>query len=211
MPDIALTIQQIVVLDSARRRAINKFGGGGGSGVAVFDQLLQLLARSIFEKAHALNSLELTSNQRKRLRASITFEIRTAGLLLYPEVLTPEVSEAARREAERIGVDLYTHTWRSQSSFDRGRKVFHWEHVDPISCIQKACVRAGDAEAVRSLLQARLRIAWILKREDRFLTQLGFRSNRPDPEAAYRAAKIVLVKRASPDAEPGAAPDRRGM
>ncbi len=70
-------------------------------------------------------------------------------------------------------------TWHSQSSFDKGRKVFHWEHVDPISDIQKACEAAGSEEAVREILRTRLRIAWILKREDRELARLGFRSQRP--------------------------------
>src|SRR5262249_38012358 len=126
---------------------------------------------------------------------SITAEIRTCGGLLYPEVLAPEVSEAALQEAERLGVNIWAQTWHSQSSFDAGRRVFHWEHVAPISSIQEACEGAGCEEAVLEILKARLRIAWILKREDRELTRLGLRSNRPDPEGAYRAAKIVLVKR----------------
>jgi hypothetical protein len=176
--------------------------GSGGMRMAVVDQLLHLFARSIFDKSRALSVLELTTNQRKRLRSSITFEIRTAGLLLYPEKLTPEVSEAAMQEAGRLGVDLYSHTWRSQTSFDRGRKMFHWEHVDPISCIQLACEGAADTESVLNLLRTRLRIAWILKCEDKELTRLGFRSKRPDPEEAYRGAKIVLVKRENTVAEP---------
>jgi hypothetical protein len=170
--------------------------------MAVVDQLLHLFARSIFAKARALSSLELTRNQRKRLRASITAEIRACGGLLFPEVLAPEVSEAALQEAERLGVKICEQTWHSQSSFDAGRKVFHWEHVDPISCIQEACEAAGSEEGVLETLRTRLRIAWILKREDRELTRLRFRSKRPDPERAYRAANIVLVKRASAQAEP---------
>jgi hypothetical protein len=163
--------------------------------MAVVNQLLELFARSIFAKVSALRSLELTQNQRKRLRSSITTEIRTCAGLLYPEVLAPEVSEAALREAETLGVNLCAHTWHSQSSFDSGRKMFHWEHVDPISCIQQACAVSACEEAVLEILKSRLRIAWILKREDRELTRLGFRSNRPDPDGAYRAAKIVLVKK----------------
>jgi hypothetical protein len=138
--------------------------------------------------------LELSPNQRKRLRASITAEIRSCGGLLYPKVLTPEISKAARREAKRLGVDLCNHTWQTQSSFDKGRKVFHWEHADPISCIQEVCEKAESDEAVLKILKTRMRIAWILKQEDRMLTELGFRFKRPDPESAYRAAKIALVK-----------------
>jgi hypothetical protein len=149
--------------------------------MAAIDQLLQLFARSIFAKVSALKSLELTPNQRRRLQSTITAEIRACGGLLYPEVLTPEVSEAALREAERIGVHIFEHTWHSQPSFDAGRKLFHWEHVDPVSCIQEACEGAGCEEAVLEVLKTRLRIAWILKREDLELTRLGFRTKRPDP------------------------------
>jgi hypothetical protein len=171
--------------------------------VAVVDELFQLFARSIFAKVTALKSLDLTRNQRKRLRASITTEIRACGGLLYPEVLRPEVSEAACREAKLIRVDLHAQTWASQTRFDRGRRVFHLEHVDPISCILEACAAAGSEQGVLELLRTRLRIAWILKREDRELTRLGFRSDRPDPEEAYRAARIVLVKPPSADAARG--------
>lgn len=176
--------------------------------MTVVDQLLQLFARSIFAKVSALKSLQLTRNQRRRLRSSVTAEIRACGGLLYPEILAPEVSEAALQEAERLGIDnLCAHTWHSQLRFDAGRKVFHYEHVDPIACIQKTCGESGSEDAVLEILRSRLRIAWILKEEDRELTRLGFRSKRPDPEGAYRAARIVLVKHQRAAAEPDAATD----
>lgn len=80
--------------------------------------------------------------------------------------------------------------------------MFHWEHVDPISCIRVACEGVGSEGAVLEILKARLRVAWILKREDQELTRLGFKRNRPDPEEAYRAAGIVLVEHPSADAKP---------
>lgn len=86
--------------------------------MAVVEQLLQLFTRSIFAKVSALRSLELTWNQRKRLRSSITAEIRARGGLLYPEVLAPEVSEAAFRKAEILRVNLRAETWHSRSRFD---------------------------------------------------------------------------------------------
>jgi hypothetical protein len=162
--------------------------------MADVDQLLQLFARSIFAKATALKSLDLTRNQSKRLRSSISAEIRACGGLLYPDIRAPEVSEAALREAQRRRVNIWEKTWHSQSSFDAGRKVFHWEHVDPVSSIQEACEAAKSEEEVLGILNRRLRIAWILKEEDQELKQLGFRSKRPDPDAAYLAAKIVLVR-----------------
>ncbi|MFL5245854.1 MAG: hypothetical protein ACJ8FY_27590, partial [Gemmataceae bacterium] len=56
------------------------------------------------------------------------------------------------------------------------------------------CEKAESAEAVLDILNTSLRIAWILKREDQELTRLGYRRNRLDPEGAYRAAKIMLIK-----------------
>jgi hypothetical protein len=154
--------------------------------VAVVDELLQLFARSIFAKAAALRSLDPKPNHRRRLRSTITAEIRACGGLLYPEVLKPEVSEAAFREAELIPVDLRAQTWHSQSRFDRGRRVFHREHVDPISCIQEACEGAESEQAVLEFLRTRLRIAWILKREDRELTRLGFQATARIPRRHTR-------------------------
>ena len=140
--------------------------------MAVVDQLLRLYAQSIFGKAGALKALKLTRNQRKRLRDTITADLRACGALLYPEVRLPEVSKEALQEADRIGVNLWAQTLRRQKSFDRGRKVFHWEHVNPIACIQELCEAAKSEEAVLDAL-ARLRVAWILKREDKELTRLG--------------------------------------
>jgi hypothetical protein len=44
------------------------------------------------------------------------------------------------------------------------------------------------AEALRAAC-----VAWILKAEDRRLTSLGYRSERVDPDAAYREAGITLA------------------
>src|SRR5437016_1886677 len=107
--------------------------------MAAIDQLLQVFARSIVAKANALCSLrgELRPNQVARLRRSITDDIRTCGALIFPDVISPEVSKAALQEAERIGVNLYTSNWRNQTAFDSGRRTFQWEHVNPISSIQE--------------------------------------------------------------------------
>jgi hypothetical protein len=165
-----------------------------GELMAVIDQLLQLFARAIISKVNALTCLELSPNQRRRLRASITAEIRTCGGLIFPDVRSPEVSKAAQEEAERIGVRICTMNWHDQTAFDSGRKTFHLEHVNPVSCIQEMCELAKSEEAILDILKTRLRIAWILKREDKELTRLGYRSKRVDPDGAYRDTKIVLLK-----------------
>jgi hypothetical protein len=83
---------------------------------------------------------------------------------------------------------------RDQPGFDRGQTIFHWEHVTPVSTIQKMCEQAKSEEAILGILKTHLRIAWILKREDDELRLLGYRSNRNDPDGTYRDAKIELLK-----------------
>lgn len=158
----------------------------------MIDQPLELFARAILAKVNALTSPELKPNQRKRLRKSITEDIRTCAGLLFPDVVSPAVSKAAQLEADRTGVALYEKTWYDQTTFDPGRKVFHLEHIHPISAIQKECEQAKSEDAILRVLKTRLRLAWILKQEDKELTRLGYRSIRPDPADAYRKAGIEL-------------------
>lgn len=162
--------------------------------MAIVDDLLGIFASSIFAKSTALRSIDLTPNQRRRVRKSITDDIKACGGILYPEVKQVEVSKAAYEAAKLLKIDLGACGWNKQSSFDKGRKVFHWEHVDPVSCIQEACLKADSPNQIAAILKERIRIAWILKSEDRELTRLGFRSRRPDPRAAYDAAKIMLFE-----------------
>jgi hypothetical protein len=136
----------------------------------------------------------LNPRQRTWLRKSITYDIRTCGALLFPDVLKPEISKAAQEEAVRAGMLLHTMTWHDQAKFDRGRKTFHWEHVNPVSGIQNKCMEAKSEEAILETLKTSLRIAWILKREDQELTRLGYRSKRVMPDEAYGHAGIELLK-----------------
>jgi len=164
--------------------------------MAATDQLLQLFARSIFAKLKALACVELklTDNQSRRLRKSITEDIRTCGGLIFPDMKPPEVSKSAQEAAERIRIDISKEDWYSQSKFDPRRRIFQWEHVHTVSSIQEMCKRAGSEEEIVMILKTHLRIAWILKREDEELNGLGYRTKRPDPEGAYRHAKIELLK-----------------
>lgn len=165
--------------------------------MAVVDRLLKVFARSILAKNRALKRLEseLTDNQQRRLRMTVVADIRACGGILYPEELPLEVSEAALEAAKRLKVkDLHRVSWQKQQTFDKGRKMFHWEHVETIGEIQRACEKATKVKEVVEILKTKLRIAWILKTEDRALTLLGFKSIRPDANVAYGKAKIVLVK-----------------
>lgn len=158
--------------------------------MASTDDLLKPFASSIYVKASTLKSVELSSSQRARLRESISDDIKKCT-----NFIEPEVSEAALAEAEHLQEDLRTKNWHDQPSFDAGREIFHFEHVVPVSAIREACCAENSEGGVLAVLKSRLRVAWILKSEDAELTRLGHRINRPDPDEAYRKAKIRLMPR----------------
>jgi len=164
---------------------------GIGCTMVTLDDLLKLFAQSIHAKATALRTLELTASQRARLRESISDDIKKCT-----NFIPPEVSVAAHDEAQPLGVDLSTKNWHDQPSFDAGREIFHFEHIVPVSAIRTMCESAESADATFSVLRTKLRVAWILKREDLELTRLGYRSERADPDAAYEHAKINFRNKA---------------
>lgn len=157
------------------------------------DQLLLLFSGSIFEKSQALKEEFITVRQKRYLNRAINFEIRHACDALLPDNLTPRVSIKAHEVAQCIGVELRHMDWHDQPKFDPGRKVFHMEHVVPVKNVRGSCILAPSKEAVLDVLKQQIVIAWILKEEDNRLNQLGFRSNRPDPWGAYKAAGIEII------------------
>jgi hypothetical protein len=78
---------------------------------------------------------------------------------------------------------------------DKGRKTFHWDHFVTIKELRKALLGLDrpTEEQARQILR-RASVAWILKREDRRLNELGFRADRPNPHAAYRKAGIRPIR-----------------
>lgn len=149
--------------------------------------LLNPFGQSIFAKSAALREIALTTSQRSRLRESISDDIKKCS-----NFVIPEVSQAAFDVAHSMGIDLREKCWHDQHSFDRGRAVFHFEHVLPVSAIREACLGARTADETTEILSEKLRVAWILKEEDRVLTEKGFRVRRTNPDEAYIASEIVL-------------------
>lgn len=149
-------------------------------------EILDAFAESIWAKARLMSAVELNSRERLRVREAISEDIKK-----ITDLLPPRVSAAARLEAERRGVDLRLMAWHDQHRFDQGRQMFQWEHILPVGAIRERCLRALSPAAVAEILET-ARVAWILKEEDRRLTSLGYRASRPDPEAAYREAGIIL-------------------
>jgi len=153
------------------------------------DGLVRTFAVAIFEKACALKSLALTRAHRSRLLESITVDIRK-----WTDCVAPHASEAALVEARRLGIDLFKSAWHDQPRFDRGRAVFHNEHMVPVRAIREACLECQSVDEVVNVLKSRPRVVWILKSENDVLNRLGLSSIRSDPTAAYAKAGIVVVK-----------------
>ena len=157
--------------------------------MATIQELLLPFAQAIHAKAKAVRELvDLTSSQRARLLEAISDDIKKCT-----NFITPRASRAALCEAARLKVDLCSKNWHDQPRFDPGRKLFHFEHVLPVSVIRQECLAECSESAILEILQSRVRGAWVLKTEDSELTRLGYRSKRGDPESAYREAKIELV------------------
>ncbi len=160
---------------------------------SVVDQssLLRLFASAIYAKAAGLRKLKSKLNQAERARflESISDDIKKCT-----NFVSPGVSQAALDLANTMGVDLCSKSWHEQPRFDPRRKMFHLEHMVPVSKVRELCRDAKSEDAVLEILLKNLRCIWILKSEDRELTRLGYRSRRTNPEAAYKEARINLVQ-----------------
>jgi hypothetical protein len=154
---------------------------------AVKEAVVTAFARSIFAKTELLRAPDLTPRERQRVLEAVSGDIRK-----YTDLIDPAASDAALALAATMGVDLLSVGWHDQPTFDRGRSLFLLEHVVPVKTIREACRVAGSEAEVAECL-AEVRVAWICREEDRKLTRLGYRSARPDPKAAYRAAGISLA------------------
>ena len=151
--------------------------------------LMRPFAIAIFAKAKALRDLKLRDAPKRRFLESISDDIKKASTL-HPH----EVSEAAFEQARATGIhDLHQRTWHEQQKFDPGRKQFLVEHVRTVSALRAKCVSATDEEAVLRVLMSEVKVAWITRDEDDALTDLGYRSDRP--ETAYEEAGIKIRPR----------------
>jgi hypothetical protein len=137
--------------------------------------------------------MRMTQRQRARLTESLAVDLRKLCDMLIPDARYAEVSEAAAEVTASLEVDLRVQPWQAQAGFDAGRRLLHYEHMTPVGRLV-ALVRSADTpDEIVSALSDHLRVAWITKEENSRLTALGFRHKRPDPEAAYQAAGIVLL------------------
>lgn len=150
-------------------------------------------AVSVHTKALSLQLGLLTPVQQRRLRESISYDIRKCSDILCPDFIPFKVSRAAHEIVAPLGVDLTNEIWHTQPRFDPGRQLVHFEHYYPIGHVAKVCIQASSSAEVLRKIVALTQIVWITKDEDWALRQLGFASNRPDPAVAYAAAGIELL------------------
>jgi hypothetical protein len=115
--------------------------------MTVLSRLLRPFAESIYAKAAALRTLDLTPQQKSRFRESIGDDIRKCT-----DLLTPSVSRAAAAEAAKRGLDLRTPGWHHQHKFDTGRKVFHLEHCVPVGELRERCMKQRTVRGVLGVL-----------------------------------------------------------
>jgi hypothetical protein len=108
------------------------------------------------------------------------------------------VSQAAQARADELGIgDLSYFHWdhQRQRMKDPKRLTFVWEHVWTAAQLRAELLNMPDPteETARRLLN-RACGAWILRTEDKKLSDAGYQSERPRPFAAYRKVGIVLVR-----------------
>ena len=114
--------------------------------------------------------------------------------------LVPRVSEAAHAKAVALGIaPLERYRWADQRSRmkDPGRKVFHWEHMVPVSDLQAELrkLQTPDLPSVGAVL-SKAQVAWILKSENERLDKAKLRYGRANGGlAAYKQVGIRLRRR----------------
>lgn len=103
-------------------------------------------------------------------------------------------SKAALEKAEKLKVNLREIDWHNQrkEGKDPDRKIFHYEHCNPISMLTDAVLTTD--KSVASILNDNI-VCWILKSENEKLDKNHYRSNRDGGwKKCYAACGIEPVK-----------------
>lgn len=153
----------------------------------MIDDATAIFAKSIFIKANALRSENLTQAEQREIRTAISFEIR-----IYGNLKTPKISRKAQLKADELDIPIRDMRWGNQTKYDERRSVFHLEHFDTVKDIREACVSAQSESDIITILEDST-LVWILKDEDKLLNSNGQRSSRDDPHQAYQDAGIEIL------------------
>ena len=109
------------------------------------------------------------------------------------DYIVPEASIPAAKFIESKGADYSKLTWANHPKIDPGRKNIVREHMTTCYEIKNKINASLNIEEVTDILTNDLRIVWITKAEDAKLTELGYKSRRPDPVKAYKEAGIEIL------------------
>jgi hypothetical protein len=102
------------------------------------------------------------------------------------------VSKAAKEKAKELGIDLTKMTWKNQNTFDPKRKVFHYEHCNPVKQLREAILNTD--EEIEDILKRDI-VCWVLKTEDQELTIHGYKDSRPGGwKKCYKDCGIEYIK-----------------
>lgn len=112
------------------------------------DRAILAFATAIHAKAIVARDAQVASLHRKRLLEAISGDIRKCT-----DYIRPHVSHAASAEARKLGMDLLIMKWQDQPKFDRGRSVFHFEHMVPVKTIREKYLACQSADEVFDVLQ----------------------------------------------------------
>ena len=77
--------------------------------------------------------------EKARIKESISDDIKK-----FSNFIKPVVSIAAYEKSKEIDVNLLEKNWHDQPSFDVRRKIFHFEHIIPVSSLRSLCLKANS-------------------------------------------------------------------
>jgi hypothetical protein len=153
--------------------------------------IINAFAQAISALCFELKNSKLSIRERRILNSTISDILKKIGDL-HPS----GASIAAYNKFQKISIagDIRNLTWQQQPKYDPGRRIFHREHMIPISSLRQKCIEGPEVETVLQIIQKEIKIVWILKTEDSELSKNGHRHKRPDPEGAYKTARIKIMK-----------------
>jgi len=154
------------------------------------NSIINAFAQAISALCFELKNSKLSTREKRILESTISDILKKIGDL-HPSGASVAAYKMFKDTHEG---DIRNLTWQQQPNYDKGRKIFHREHMIPISSLRQKCIEGPEVENVLQIIQKEIKIVWILKTEDSRLSKNGHRHNRPDPEGAYEEAKITVMK-----------------
>lgn len=131
-------------------------------------------------------SLTTVKKEKSNLKAMLNKCIR----IVDDSYQIDRASEKAKQIADKMKLDLTKMSWCNQHTYDKGRKIFVFEHKTPINVIVQKMI--DNPANVLTILE-NMQIVWITREEDAQLNALGYRKNREDHDKAYAEAGIKIV------------------